>query len=96
MIFLIQVLTLGAMRKVTNMVKKTVAADKPVARKGRTAGRKEAGEAVQASAGSVVMAAPGWDDIARRAYEIFEREGRPDGRHVEHWLRAEAELRTGA
>lgn len=31
-------------------------------------------------------------EIAKRAYAIWEREGRPKGREVEHWLRAEAEL----
>jgi HSP20 family molecular chaperone IbpA len=30
--------------------------------------------------------------IARRAYEIFEYEGRIPGREVENWFRAEAEL----
>lgn len=32
------------------------------------------------------------DDITRRAQEIWEEEGRPDGRAEEHWLRAEAEI----
>jgi len=31
-------------------------------------------------------------DVALRAYEIYEREGRPDGRHLEHWVQAEVEL----
>ena len=30
--------------------------------------------------------------ISRRAQEIWEEEGRPDGRAEEHWLRAEAEI----
>ncbi|HUJ02145.1 MAG TPA: DUF2934 domain-containing protein [Rhizomicrobium sp.] len=30
--------------------------------------------------------------IRRRSYEIWEREGRPDGRSLEHWLRAKGEL----
>jgi hypothetical protein len=30
--------------------------------------------------------------IARRAYEIYEAEGRPEGRDEAHWRRAEAEL----
>ena len=30
--------------------------------------------------------------VAQRAYEIWQREGCPDGRAMEHWLRAEAEL----
>jgi hypothetical protein len=37
-------------------------------------------------------ATPSVDDIARRAYEIYLREGGVDGRHVEHWLQAEREL----
>src|SRR3954468_7469400 len=28
-----------------------------------------------------------------RAYKIWEQEGRPEGRHDEHWVRAEGELR---
>jgi hypothetical protein len=31
--------------------------------------------------------------IRRRAYEIWEQEGRPEGRARIHWLRAEAEFR---
>jgi|SRR4051812_42979836 hypothetical protein len=34
------------------------------------------------------------DDVRRRAYEIYEREGRPEGRHEEHWRRAEEEVRS--
>ena len=33
------------------------------------------------------------DELAERAYQIFEREGRMDGRDMEHWLQAERELR---
>jgi Protein of unknown function (DUF2934) len=33
--------------------------------------------------------------IAERAYAIWEREGKPQGRDVEIWLRAEQELRKG-
>jgi hypothetical protein len=31
--------------------------------------------------------------ISQRAREIWEREGRPQGRDIEHWLQAETELR---
>lgn len=31
--------------------------------------------------------------IRERAYEIWEQAGRPEGRAVEHWLQAEAEMR---
>ncbi len=33
-------------------------------------------------------------EVAVRAYQIWEREGRPEGRHVEHWQAAQAELRS--
>jgi hypothetical protein len=33
------------------------------------------------------------EEIAERAYQIYEREGRTDGRDMEHWLQAERELR---
>lgn len=31
-------------------------------------------------------------NVRARAYEIWEREGRPEGRHAEHWRQAEQEL----
>ncbi|HWN94436.1 MAG TPA: DUF2934 domain-containing protein [Methylomirabilota bacterium] len=34
------------------------------------------------------------ETIARRAYEIWEGEGRPEGRAMEHWLRAASELKA--
>jgi hypothetical protein len=30
--------------------------------------------------------------IRERAYAIWEEEGRPEGRHLDHWLRAEVEV----
>jgi hypothetical protein len=30
--------------------------------------------------------------IRQRSYEIWQREGRPEGRAVEHWLQAKVEL----
>jgi hypothetical protein len=35
---------------------------------------------------------PNEEEIARRAREIWEEEGRPEGRHLEHWQQAEREL----
>ena len=35
---------------------------------------------------------PSSDAISRRAYELWEREGRPDGADLRHWLQAEQEL----
>jgi hypothetical protein len=34
------------------------------------------------------------DEIARLAYRFFEESGREDGHDLEHWLRAEAELKS--
>ena len=34
--------------------------------------------------------------VRERAYALWESEGRPAGREVEHWLRAEAELAPAA
>ena len=32
------------------------------------------------------------ETIRQRAYEIWQAEGQPDGRALEHWCRAEAEV----
>jgi len=34
------------------------------------------------------------EEIRRRAYDIWEAQGRPDNRQVENWLQAEAECRA--
>jgi hypothetical protein len=36
---------------------------------------------------------PSHDEIAAQAYQIYLREGCAEGRDMDHWLRAEAELR---
>lgn len=33
--------------------------------------------------------------VKARAYELWERAGRPEGRHAEHWAQAERELGAG-
>jgi Protein of unknown function (DUF2934) len=30
--------------------------------------------------------------IRERSYQIWEQEGRPEGRHLDHWIQAEHEL----
>jgi len=37
---------------------------------------------------------PTYEAIAKRAYELYEDSGRPPGRDVEFWLKAERELIT--
>jgi len=34
--------------------------------------------------------------IRLRAYEIWQKSGQPDGRALEHWLQAEAEIRDAS
>jgi hypothetical protein len=34
------------------------------------------------------------EEIAPYAYYIWQKEGRPEGRALEHWLQAELQLRT--
>lgn len=43
-----------------------------------------------------VGAAASADDVARRAYEIYEGEGRPQGRQLQHWTQAQRELSSRA
>jgi hypothetical protein len=39
-----------------------------------------------------MQATPIEAEIARRAYALWEEEGRPDGRDLDHWWRAAAEI----
>jgi hypothetical protein len=39
---------------------------------------------------------PTFEEISRRAYEIFVQRGRPNGQDLEHWLQAEAELKSAS
>ena len=32
------------------------------------------------------------DRVRERAYQLWEKEGRPEGQHLRHWRRAEEEL----
>ncbi|MBX4910003.1 MULTISPECIES: DUF2934 domain-containing protein [Rhizobium] len=34
------------------------------------------------------------EEIRKRAYVLWEKDGRPEGRHQDHWTRAEQELDT--
>ena len=37
---------------------------------------------------------PKHDEIARKAYELWEKAGREDGKNLEHWFEAERILRS--
>ena len=36
------------------------------------------------------MAKPTHEEISRLAYHLYEREGKPDGKDLEHWFNAES------
>ncbi len=42
---------------------------------------------------SACVPAPTVEDIRARAQEIYERDGKPNGKAEDHWLRAEKQLR---
>lgn len=48
----------------------------------------------QSSIDSTMSSPLGADVISRRAYELWEKEGRPEGCDRRHWLQAEQELRS--
>ena len=56
----------------------------------RKSSRTVAGKRGRATAAPVVQTEA---DVARRAYLIYLEEGCPQGRHFDHWLKAESELR---
>lgn len=41
---------------------------------------------------NATRALPLREEVEHRAYELWEREGRPEGRDIEHWLTAERQL----
>jgi hypothetical protein len=47
---------------------------------------------------AAIVSAEGQPDreqaIRERAYATWEEEGRPEGQHLHHWLRAEAEINS--
>jgi hypothetical protein len=45
------------------------------------------------SARSAERAPPTWESVSRRAFEIWQEAGQPNGHDLEHWLQAETELR---
>lgn len=55
-------------------------------------GRVEAKAAV-AAPGAAARRETTTESIASRAYTLWEKDGRPAGRDVEYWLRAESQLK---
>lgn len=61
-------------------------------------GRKRKDKTKEAETSDIEVAPPispvTHEEIARCAYYIWESEGRPEGRDVEHWLQAELQLQA--
>jgi hypothetical protein len=49
-------------------------------------------EGVRKKGNTEMQTIPDQELVARRAREIWEAEGRPEGRHAEHWRQAEQEF----
>jgi hypothetical protein len=72
--------------------KKTSSAKKAAPAKKKAAGAKKAAPAKKRASSAKKRVEPTHEEIAQRAYEIYEREG---GHHEGNWMRAERELRGG-
>jgi hypothetical protein len=66
----------------------------PSSNNGRTS-KDTAPRRAESESSRPLAARPTYEEVARRAYEIYEREGCLPGRDFENWLKAEAEL-TGS
>lgn len=73
----------------------------PKATSGKNGGKETRKPAIESAVRKpIVMTAPApktmgdvEERIRQRAYELYEQEGRQDGRDQEYWFRAEAEIR---
>ena len=62
----------------------------------RSTRNQDAGTAVAEKEPATAPApSPTYDDIARRAYELYQQRGAADGQEWDDWLRAETELKEG-
>lgn len=58
----------------------------------RIAARPQAERRVEVTRETTQITQPSYQDVSRRAFEIWEATGRTHGHDVENWLQAEAEL----
>jgi hypothetical protein len=60
----------------------------------RVAARPQSERRVEVSQSAATTGAPpSYEEVSRRAFEIWDRSGRAPGHDLEHWLQAESELR---
>jgi len=76
----------NAAKRTTTGISKVPSTSEPVSTASPTAGT--ARNAVIDGNGATDL-----DDIQKRAYELYEEDGRQDGKHEDHWFRAESEVR---
>lgn len=64
------------------------------ARSTRTSSKRTTTPKIRSHAGAAASASPDdrYERIQRRAYELWESEGRPSGRAHDHWFQAEREI----
>jgi len=61
----------------------------------RASGKKTALDGKANGRGTEGVPPPLVERVAQLAHGYWEAEGRPEGKHLEHWFRAEAELAAG-
>jgi len=54
---------------------------------------RESGLFVRKSVAPAAASRVGWEDVAKLAYELYDRRGRQPGRELEDWLEAERIVR---
>ncbi len=62
----------------------------------RIAARPQAERRVEVTRETAQFLQPSFQDVSRRAFEIWEQNGKTHGHDLENWLQAEAELRGSA
>ncbi len=73
----------------------TQKATRRTAKAGNSASGNANGKPEAANPGPRVVMTLTHEQIAQRAYEIWQRKGQPRGRDYENWVEAEAELLNG-
>jgi hypothetical protein len=58
-----------------------------------SAAQEQANQGPVETSGREAQQGPTYDQIARRAYEIYQERGGTEGQDIDDWLRAERELR---
>jgi hypothetical protein len=77
---------------VSKVTRKTTGGAVAAKKTSATATTTTASSATTAADDRTAMGPPTAEMVAARAYEIYLEEGRPEGRQLEHWVRAETEL----